>query len=454
MTSQPLAPARASHRTLIDVSGHDGFETGVIVGASVSHRDADVDILARASVAHPRSELERLCSVPDVSEAFVVQTCNRVERYVVVPTPRIGREVLAGEMEDSVCETTRWLDHDAAIEHLHRVGAGLESMALGEDQILGQLRAACAEAEAAGAVGPLLEDVVWKAIHVGERVRTETAINEGQSSLTRAAVAYARERGALDHAAVLLVGAGATADRIATALEDIEGIELRIANRTHGRAEALATRLSIPTRIVDLSALPTHLPSVDTVFAATASPTPIVGKGTLADGGPLFVVDMGQPRDVDPRAGEIPDVTLADLDDIAAVVEETTSRRTRAATEAEEIVQDELRQLHLQLKRRQAEEVIAAMYRGAEAAKRRELQVARRRLAGSDSPEAVLADFADALVGQLMAAPTKSLQEAAEADDWETIQLALRLFDPEFPSGSVEAEVSDPSESSAVDEGV
>lgn len=409
---------------------------GVIAGVRVTHDRADVDAIDAAAPADAEVAVRDLAEGDAIAEAFVLSTCNRIEAYVVTDDPATGRHRLdaffAGVPLDLVVET----GHEASLRHLLRVATGLESMVLGEDQILGQLRRAYEVAREAGTLGPVLNDAILKAIHVGERARTETAINEGAVSLGSAAATLADQRVGLDDATALVVGAGEMGTLAAHALANNGVDRLFVANRTVERAETLAEDVATDARAVGLDAIDDPLASSRVVVAAIDTREPILGDGDLADAGETLVVDLGQPRNVDPAADDHEAVVCFDLDDLESVTDATLARRRAAAEAVESMIDRELDQLLDHQKRRRADEVVAAMYESAEAIKARELETAYARLAASgdltDDQREVVESLADALVSQLLAAPTKSLRDAAAADDWETIHTALELFDPEF----------------------
>ncbi len=410
----------------------------MITGLSVSHRSASLDRIESVSPDDPQEAIANLADRESVTEALVLSTCNRVEWYVVTDTANRGKEILETATPSEARIDGKWLGHDASIEHLLRVAAGLESMVIGEDEILGQVRGASLEADAIGALGELLDEVVWKAIHLGERVRSETTINEGITSLGRAAVNRAEESTTLRGAQALVVGAGDMAAVAATAFADAGVDRLTIANRTPENAAIIAEEVSVEASVAELSTLPQLFDRADVAVTATASRDPIIDASILTETGRAVIVDLGQPRDVDPTVATVAGVQYFDLEDVQAVTQETNADRKEAAAAAEVMVTTAANELHSRLKRQQADEVIAAMYAGAEEIKRRELAEARHRVGdGNDPIDEVLSDFADALVGQLLAAPTKSLRDAAGEDDWETIQTALSLFDPAFPDGRV-----------------
>ncbi|WP_114575873.1 glutamyl-tRNA reductase [Saliphagus sp. LR7] len=417
------------------------MDAGVVTSARVTHKGASVDDIAAASPDSQRTAVSDLLAHPDVEETYVLSTCNRIEAYVVAADESVGRAVLAEFFAGVPEAATVYAGHDASLRHLLRVASGLESVVVGEDQIIGQVRTAYEDARGVGGIGDLLETSVTKAIHVGERARTETAINEGVVSLGSAAVSLARrEAGDLAGATALVVGAGEMARLAAERLAAAGVGELIVANRTLPHAEHVVSELEVPGEAVALPAVGSVAPRADVVVAATGSPDPVVEPDDLKSGGEAVVVDLGQPRDVRPAAGDLPGVAVYDLDDIESVTENTRSRRVEAAREVEAMIDAEFDRLVEQYKRARADEVIAAMYESAERTKRREVETAIARLEENgevtDAHREVLEAMADSLVGQLLAAPTKSLREAAAEDDWATISTALQLFDPEFGADS------------------
>ncbi len=416
----------------------------MITAASVSHRRADVATIEAVSADAPGEALDSLLAHDEVTAALVLQTCNRAERYVVAPSAEAGRARLDEWLAHIPSGSVEVFDHDGAIEHLFRVAAGVESMIVDDDEVLGQLGRARELADERNALDRLLGEVTEKALQVGKRVRTETSINEGTRSISRAAVEMAADRVDLESADVAVLGAGEMGERIAHACHDHDVARLVILNRSPDRARALAADLPRPARARGIDGLAGTFRDVDVAITATASPSPLVTREDVDDAEPLFFVDVAQPRDVAPGVGTVAGIDRVDIDDLEAVTESTSTARAAALEDAEAIIEAERERLNAQLKRRQADHVIATMYEQAERIKDRELAEASAKLAEErdiDPAElAVLEDLADALVGQLMAAPTKSLREAAENDDWDTIQTALSLFDPEFPTGEVQAE--------------
>jgi glutamyl-tRNA reductase len=282
-----------------------------------------------------------------------------------------------------------------------------------------------------GAIGPLLEDGVTKAMHVGERARTETAINEGVVSLASAAVRLATEKCNLDGATGLVIGAGEMGTLAAKALgERVDRIV--VANRTVPHAEHVAAQTNAEANAIGLDALPVAVENADVIVSATGSQATVLDREVLADAGETFVVDIAQPHDVAPAAASVDGVTLRDLDALESVTARTRRQRERAAETVEAIVDEEFEHLLTQYKRKRADRVISAMYESAERVKARELATAMEKLDLDEEGQEVVESMADTIVSQLLAAPTSSLRDDAEDDDWSNIQTALQLFDPNF----------------------
>ncbi|WP_101294578.1 glutamyl-tRNA reductase [Halegenticoccus soli] len=412
------------------------IDAGVISGVSVSHVRASVDEIAAACREDERTVVRDLLARDGVTEAFAIQTCNRAEAYVVTDRAAEGAAALSDFAPDVRDGAIVHMDHEESIRHLMRVAAGLESLVLGEDQILGQLRTATEEARAAGGIGAMLDDALTKAVHVGERARTETRINEGVVSLGSAAVALADAETDVEGATALVVGAGEMGALAARALDAADVGALIVANRTVPRAEHLATEVDADARAVGLDDAPAAAREADIVIAATGSSTYVLDRAALEGAGETVLIDIAQPRDVDPDAVAVEGVTLRDIDALRSVTAETREQRAREAEQVEAMIDEEFERLLDAYKRKRADDAISAMYESAEIVKERELDTALSKLEAqgelTDEQRETVAALADALVGQLLAAPTKSLRDAAAEDDWTTIQTAMQLFDPEF----------------------
>jgi glutamyl-tRNA reductase len=408
----------------------------VITGVSVSHVDASVDEIERVEGDSERETVRDLLAREEVEEAFALRTCNRAEAYVVTDDAAAGRRALRDFAPDVRDGAVVDLDHEAAIRHLMRVAAGLESLVLGEDQILGQFRTALEEARAVGGVGPTLDEALTKALHVGERARSETAINEGVVSLGSAAVRLAERHLDLTETTALVVGAGEMGLLTARALDAAGVPRLLVANRTVPHAEHVARDVTCAASAVGLDALAAAVEEADLVVSATASPDYVLDDAMLAGARATLLVDIAQPRDIDPAVDALDGVTVRDIDALESVTDETHERRRVAAERVEEMIDAEFTHLMERFKRNRADEAIGAMYENAERMKQSEVETALRKLESqgelTDEQRETVGALADTIVNQLLAAPTKSLREAAADDDWTTIQTAMQLFDPEF----------------------
>ncbi|WP_435062507.1 glutamyl-tRNA reductase [Halobaculum sp. EA56] len=412
------------------------IDTGVVAGVSVSHALASVDEIESAQGADEATLVSELLGREGVEEAFAIGTCNRAEAYVAAgdaAEARAALEPFAPEVREGAVVH---LDHEGSLRHLMRVAAGLESLVLGEDQILGQLGDAAERArEVGGLRGGVLDDALSKALQVGKRARAETAINEGSVSLGSAAVELAARETTLSGATALVVGAGEMGTLAARALDDSPVSRVVVANRSLPTAEHVAAELDTASTALPLSAVPRAAAEADVVITATGANEPLFDGETFVDAGETLCIDLGQPRDVVPGAGD-ETVAVRDIDDLEAVTGETRERREEAAAAVEEMIDAEFDRLLDEFKRKRADDAVSAMYESAERTKRRELREAMAKLESqgdlTDEQRETVAALADALVGQLLAAPTKSLREAAVEDDWETIHTAMQLFDPEF----------------------
>ena len=420
------------------------MHTGVVSGVRLTFETADVETLEDARV---ENALDELLDQPGVDEAFTLQTCNRVEAYVVARDRSTGRHALRNAGFDA--RGTVESGHEASLRHLMRVAAGLESMVLGEDQVLGQMKDALHASEQSDALGPMLREALTKAVHVGERARTETEINEGVVSLGSAAARLAEREFGLDGVDALVVGAGEMGTLAAKALSTRDVGSLTIANRSIERAQFVANDLPRDVTGTDLVDLPALLRDADVVFSATGSPGHVLEADAFTEStAETYVVDLAQPRDVAPEVGAVDGVHVRSLDDLKSVTHETKERRQAAAREVEDLIDREFEVLLDQYKRKRADEVIAAMYESADRLKARELDTALSKLDAQGDlnadQRATVAALADSLVSQLLAAPTKSLRDAAAEDDWATIATALQLFDPDFEDGSPLASAGPP----------
>ena len=330
-----------------------------LLALGVSHKTAPVSLRERLAFTDSEAEefLRALTAAGEVREAVLISTCNRTEVYLVVggadEVVNAEADVLgllakrAGIRATELAEAIYSPRNCDAARHLYRVTAGLESMILGEAEIQGQVRRAHETALRAGAGGPLSNRLFAAALTTGKRVRSETAVGASRVSVPSVAVDLATSvLGALEHAHVVVLGAGETSELTARALAQQGAGTIFLANRHADRALSLAQRFG--GTVVGLDQLPEQLLAADIVLSSTSSPHPIVGREELElvmaqrPGRPLLLIDIAVPRDVDPACAELEGVTLYDIDDLQAVVERNLSTRAEEAPRALEIVEEEI----------------------------------------------------------------------------------------------------------------
>ncbi|MBV9283387.1 MAG: glutamyl-tRNA reductase, partial [Acidimicrobiia bacterium] len=314
--------------------------------------------------------------------------------------------------------------------------AGVDSVVLGESEILGQVRNAWQRAQEEGSTGPRLAALFRQALVVGKRARTETAIGRGSTSLAHAAVDMAERRlGSLEGKRILLLGAGEVGESMALAVAGIDGAEVFVANRTWERAVALASRVG--GRAVQLDGVREALADVDLLLTSTGAPSAIVDQTDLAPvveargGRPLLIVDVAMPRDIDPSVSELPGVELLDLDDVRAFVEAGLAERRREVDRVRAIIDEERERFLESVTAREVAPTITALRERAEALRVAELERHRGRLEGLDAKqrEAVEA-VTRAVLAKLLHDPTVHLKDAAGTPKGERLSDALReLFD-------------------------
>lgn len=415
----------------------------VVVGCH--ERDASLDLLGRLAVNDddlPKA-LRSLCDGADVVEAVVLSTCLRTEVYAVVERFHQGLEDIRSFFQQRLGSRCDAVDLDsllsvaydeAAARHLFEVAAGLDSALLGEGEVLRQVRVAAERASAERAAGPVLGGLFRAAIAAGKRVRTETAIARGTTSIAHVALSVAEARLAdLAAARVLLVGAGEAGAGLATTLAGAApDWSFSVASRAPERAAALAARVG--GRPVPLEELPSELAAADLLLTATSAPEPIVRPtdvgGSRADR-PLLVIDAGVPRDVDPAVAGIDGVTVYDLDDLNAYAESEIASRRAEIPRAQAIVDEELDRYRSSVLDRSVAPLIGALRSRAEAVRAGELARLEGRLARLGDPERRLVDEATRrIVAKLLHEPTVQLKQAAGSPRAERLAEALRvLFD-------------------------
>jgi glutamyl-tRNA reductase len=369
-------------------------------------------------------------------EAAILSTCNRTELYLSGDQPAAAAEWLAKYHRVEPSELSRYLytlPSEHAVRHAFRVASGLDSMVLGEPEILGQMKEAARSAEAAGTLGTVLGKLFQRSFAVAKEVRSTTQVGANSVSMAAAAVKLAaRIFPSLQDQKVLFVGAGEMIELCATHFAAQAPARITVANRTLERAQALAHRFN--ARAIELRELAAQLHDYDIVVSCTASSLPILGKGLVERAlkarrrRPMFMVDLAVPRDIEPEVSELDDVFLYTIDDLQGIVQGNLDARRSAVQQAEAIIDIQVGQFMHWMQGRQSVPLIRALRDQAEDARRHEVERALRLLARGDDPKQVLEALSQGLTNKLMHAPTQALNEASGDDRRTLAETLARLF--------------------------
>jgi len=406
----------------------------------INHKTASVDVREQVAFDLQRLDeaLKALTRVSGVSEAVILSTCNRTEIYCAGEGLQVDlllswlASYHQADLQNVVSCSFNYQDQDA-ITHVMRVASGLDSLVLGEPQILGQLKSAYTSALEAKTVHGQLGRLFEQSFSVAKRVRTETAIGENSVSVAAAAVNLARQLFAdfADNTA-LLIGAGKTTELVARHLKQGGIKRLIIANRTLTRAQELSKMVGGEPAL--LGDIPDLLKEADIVIASTASALPILGKGAVERAlkarkhRPFFMVDIAVPRDIEPQVGDLSDVYLYTVDDLKGVIDENVKSREGAAHEAEVMVQEGYASFIGQLRASSAGNVLKLFRRQAESLQQHELEKALSSLRGGADTEAVLRNLSRNLTNKLIHEPTVQVRRAAAQGQDEKGEWLLDLF--------------------------
>ena len=419
----------------------------------INHNTATVAVREKVAFApeHMQAALTQACVRAGLSEVAILSTCNRTELYAVPDKNLLQGEAAraSGELQVAL---SRWLfdyhglDYsqlepalychrdEQGVRHLMRVASGLDSMVLGEPQILGQIKSAYAVAQQAATLGTTLHRTFEEVFAVAKQVRTETAIGENPVSVAFAAVTLAQQIFADIHQAnALMIGAGRTIELVVQHLKAAGVATIVVANRTLTNAQELSRKYGV--REVLLSDIPEVLETTDIVVSSTASQLPILGKGAVERAlkvrrhKPIFMVDLAVPRDIEPEVAELEDVYLYSVDDLREVIDSNLKHRQQAAREAEILIDKGIDSF---VRKQRGLGIVATLRTFREKAEQlrdAELQKALKALEGGGDPREVLQELARVLTNKLIHAPSVQLKKAGADGHHELIQLAEQLFE-------------------------
>ena len=404
----------------------------------LNHQTAPLPLRERVAfhVEKLRDALAELTRARRASEAAILSTCNRTEIYFAAEQPADAANWLAEYHRMEPGEISPYLytlPRDQAVRHAFRVASGLDSMVLGEPQILGQMKEAVKAAESAGTLGTVLHKLFQRSFAVAKEVRSTTEVGAASVSMAAAAVKLAaRIFPSISEQSVLFIGAGEMIELCATHFAAQGPARITVANRTLERAERLAHRFN--GRSIELKSLAEHLHEHDIVVSCTASSLPILGKGLVERAlrarrrRPIFMVDLAVPRDIEREVAELDDVFLYTVDDLSGIVSANLDARRSAVEQAEAIIDTQVGQFMHWMQARESVPLIRSLRETAEEARRHELERALKLLQRGDDPKAVLEALSQGLVNKLMHGPTQALNEAG-ADERDGLAAAVaRLF--------------------------
>ncbi|MHC8603898.1 glutamyl-tRNA reductase [Arenicellales bacterium IMCC58067] len=411
-----------------------------LLALGLNHRTAPVALRERTAFSPDQlpDAVRSLLEAPEISEATILSTCNRTEIYCRQNTPVTSNVInwlrdYGDVPPDALNSSTYTLPDEQAVQHAFRVASGLDSMVLGEPQILGQMKSAFSVAHQAGTTGKILNRLFQHTFSVAKQIRTDTAIGASAVSVAYAAVDLAKRIfSKLDDQTVLLLGAGETIELVARHLKQNNVKHIIVANRSSERAETLSRQLG--SEAISLADMPNRLHEADIVVASTASTLPILGKGTVEAAlrrrrhRPMFLIDLAVPRDIEPQVDELEDVFLYTVDDLEKVIAQNQASRQEAAVEAEKIIDLQVVRFMHWMRSLDSVPTIRSLRTKVDLLKATELAEAKRRLANGEDANQILEQLAHNLSQKFTHGPSQALKQASQKGDSGLIKSTKRLF--------------------------
>ena len=422
---------------------HSSAKTDHVINVRITHKTARVPLMEAVAFKDKEKALAEICSLENVEECLILQTCNRIEIYVVTEEAEntvnlvkdyfVKRAMEHAEEASKAIETS--VDNDA-FNHLLRVTSGLESMVIGEDQVLNQVWNAYLEAENAKTVGPILKHLFNRAMTVGRRVRNETGINKGAVSIGSAAVELAVNLlGNLEDKKILVMGAGEIGTLVAKALARRCLSPIFIANRTYDRAVKLAEDLS--GKAVKFDQFEEVLVDADVVICSTSAPHYLLTKEMVSrlmkqrtNNNDLVIIDISNPRNVEKTVQEVARTKLYNIDDLQLIADKNKQEREKSIEKAVKILDEEIVILNQDMKSFSVRLIISSLLSHAEEVRQKELATALSMIGDVDERERkILDDLTSILLKQTFVPIVENLRLAAKNGDTQLIDLAVKLFE-------------------------
>lgn len=414
-----------------------------IVAVGINHKTAPVAVREKISFNPDNlsSALKEMLNEVACKEAAILSTCNRTELYLVQneSIDQTRAKVISwlehhhGVPASSIIPSLYWHSDKQAVNHMMRVACGLDSLVLGEPQILGQMKQAYSQAKAAGSLALVMDRLFQRTFGVAKQVRTDTEIGASAVSVAFAAVNLAKHIFAsLEKAKVLLVGAGETIELVAKHLYENKVGKITVANRTLSRAEQMAGLIGAD--VITLAQIPEHIAEADIVISSTGSTLPIIGKGMVEKAldkrkhRPVFMVDLAVPRDIEEQVADLEDVFLYTVDDLQGIIAKNIENRRKAAVEAESIVSEQSDVFMSWMRGLNTQDTVVSYRKQCLEERDALLEKALVQLKSNKDPEAVVAELATKLTNKFMHAPTSAIQSAAQGGELDKIVYLRDIF--------------------------
>jgi glutamyl-tRNA reductase len=423
-------------------SMHSSVKDDHIINVRITHKTAHIPLMEAVAFKEKPKALFELCAIKGVEECLILQTCNRIEIFIVTTearrVARIVKKYLAKRAGDKAKEAFAVIEtsfDNETCNHLLRVTSGMESMVIGEDQVLNQVWDAYLEAEKAKTLGPILHYLFNRAVTVGRRVRNETGINKGSVSVGSAAVELAiKLLGSLEEKKILVMGAGEIGTLVAKALSRRCSSPIFIANRTYDRAVKLAEDLS--GKAVNFDKFDQVLVDADVVICSTSAPHYLLNHEIICrlmkqrqKENPIIIIDISNPRNVEKAVSEVNKVKLFNIDDLQFIADNNKAERKKSIAQATRILDEELINLVVEMKSFSVRLIISELLSQAEQIRQRELLTAVKKLANLDDRQRkVLNDLTSILLKEAFIPIVENLRVAAKNGDKKAIEAAANLF--------------------------
>ncbi|MCW4010400.1 MAG: glutamyl-tRNA reductase [Candidatus Bathyarchaeota archaeon] len=411
---------------------------------SVSHKNASLPLLEALKINDETKFTHKLMENGSVQECILHQTCHRVEVFYVSSKQKNGEAVNnalkfwsteTGVSLDIISRTVQAFQGKEALRHLFYLGGGLESVVIGEDQILGQVHSSWRRAKANGTVGVILNRAFMKAINTGRKIRNETRINEGALSISSAAVDLAaKELGDLTSRKALIIGAGEAGTLAAETLKSKSAAAIMVANRSYEKSLLLAQKIS--GEAVQFESVLSTMPYVDLVIAAVSVTQPIFREEQVSafvhsfePSKRLLIIDISQPRAVEEKVGALQGISLRTIDDLKKLVAQNLKNREAEAEKSKAIIAEELERFEAELSKLVAQPLITDICRKFEEIRKKELDRAVRKMGKLDKKKLMVLDrFSRELTERIAHIPIEQLREAALSNNGEVLTVAEKIF--------------------------